>query len=1066
MRFNHQVPHNAFGFVFFRQFSSKNGNILVYLVMLMVVFAVLGATMVSLFSTSVSSSATANESRRAFYLYESGLRYGMSELRNNKFTSSTIENLNSTTYNMNPEGSFEINVFTPWFESTLNQSVDSPGNVQLNLAKGVVPNGLLGKIPTSATFLRVVNNDYINTTGLGPQESAKATVSGRSLIDSDTIQLNLSDDFVVGKGENVCFSVYPHTGGQIIVPIGSLDLDPVARNIFPTRDGAIRVRNCEYFYTEAKDNGNRVTLLSLTSNQTICNAPMTVAADEEIILSTRNYSLTATGRSGNVTYGGDLDHSTGVTDHESLKAGGRKPDFAFDEEKDLLGVEGVLGKLVDPANLDFISENKLEKSLSIGGSEGPLLGAVWFRDTRNVGGIKNFCSGGRCLFGQGIRVFFTLEYSGSGDGLIFALLNGASNSSASVGGDKNLAELLGYSGDGRLNNGGTEFIPLSARNLNPPKVGLEFDAKVNFDSVLEQELKYCTGSSLSYCTRNDPGSSASSVCDSTSKSSGTKDAVHYVFWGNSSLNVPCRKEPYCGGVLTCKGDPSYDDNRHSAVGDGTQNWYFDTGSGNNADFVTSPALAADGTIYIGSQNNNRLYAVSSTGDLKWSFSTSGRVYSPTIGTNGIIFVGTDSGKLYAIKDNATNSSQEWMYSTPSGSAIRTKPVVSSDGYVYFGSDDGNLYAIFSSNGNLAWSFIDPFDPIAPVRSSPALSSTGNRIYFGSDNGTFYAVNTDTGLIAWKQTPSPFNKFRSSPTVSGGTVYVGSDNGRLYALNGTSGSIEWSFNTGEGVRSSPAVGNDGTIYFGSYNDNLYALNPDGSPKWPTPFKAGLDIESPITVDGNNHIYFGSNDNKVYALYADGSKKWSFTTGGDVRSKPFVKDDGTVYAWSFDFKLHAINQYANPKNYRDRLVTYDSGKVGGVTVAPSTPSDDWLTKGPWAVRIEIKRDQFPDADNYYSYELKTWLRQCNTSGCSGENDPIGTFYEDTRIIYSPDTPTARPAQLVQTIKLSAAQNQDFDRFIFGFTSQTGDMDIQTATIRKFQLSFIRPGDPTVTNDPNWP
>ena len=69
----------------YSRLSQKSGNILVYIVMIMVIFALLGAVMVSLFSTSISSSATANESRRAFYLSESGIRYGLSELRQGRF---------------------------------------------------------------------------------------------------------------------------------------------------------------------------------------------------------------------------------------------------------------------------------------------------------------------------------------------------------------------------------------------------------------------------------------------------------------------------------------------------------------------------------------------------------------------------------------------------------------------------------------------------------------------------------------------------------------------------------------------------------------------------------------------------------------------------------------------------------------------------------------------------------------------------------------------------------------------------------------------------------------------
>ena len=130
-------------------------------------------------------------------------------------------------------------------------------------------------------------------------------------------------------------------------------------------------------------------------------------------------------------------------------------------------------------------------------------------------------------------MFFTLEYSGSGDGLIFSLINGPLNSITSIGGDvAAAAELLGYSGDGRLNANGTQFVPGSTKNLNPPKIGLEFDTKVNFSEPPEYCFVDPNNDFIPKNTRNDPGSNG-------------KDMVQYVFWGDSSLNIHCRKVPYC-----------------------------------------------------------------------------------------------------------------------------------------------------------------------------------------------------------------------------------------------------------------------------------------------------------------------------------------------------------------------------------------------------------------------------------------------------------------------------------------------------------------------------------------
>ena len=101
----------------------ERGNILIYVLMTMVIFAVIGVTMVSLFSTSVSSSATANETRRAFYLSESGIRYAMSELRQGGFSATNINRINANPFSVPPAGSFRVTVLGAWFQSPSNQNV-------------------------------------------------------------------------------------------------------------------------------------------------------------------------------------------------------------------------------------------------------------------------------------------------------------------------------------------------------------------------------------------------------------------------------------------------------------------------------------------------------------------------------------------------------------------------------------------------------------------------------------------------------------------------------------------------------------------------------------------------------------------------------------------------------------------------------------------------------------------------------------------------------------------------------------------------------------------------------
>jgi hypothetical protein len=545
-----------------RLLAGTKGNILAYIVMIMVIFAFLGVTMVSLFSTSIGSSATANEDRRAFYLAESGLRYGVSEVRAGNFSETLIENLNSTTYLMPPSGRFRVNVFGPWFESPSEQDLSGAGSINLRTDEGEIPTGFLSKIPSTSPYLRLVNYDYINPSANRPLDTAIAEITGTTPDTVTAFRASLGDDFVAGRGEQLCMAAMPFSAGQTIVTLGNFDLSPAARDIFPKRDGAFEIRRRSFIYREAVDRGDRIRLEDIMPASGESAAPeMNIQADEPIILTPQNHIVTATGRAGDVSYGGTIDFSTALSNHSKSTPKSRKPDIDFSEEPMLSSVLSRNQPGVNP----IFQVDDTNRLLTIGGS-GPSLGSVWFNSNRNIGGVRNFCSGQGCFFGRGVRVFFTLEYSGTGDGLMFALINGNSNKNdtASVGGDIAQSELLGYSGDSRLDAASTIFQDNSgpARGLIPPKIGLEFDTKINYSSTLESSLRYCdSGSNLNADTRNDPGSNG-------------RDAVQYVFWGNSLLDAPCRRQPYCGGNAACEGDPSYADNRHDAVGDGTPNWAY------------------------------------------------------------------------------------------------------------------------------------------------------------------------------------------------------------------------------------------------------------------------------------------------------------------------------------------------------------------------------------------------------------------------------------------------------------------------------------------------------------
>ena len=62
---------------------------------------------------------------------------------------------------------------------------------------------------------------------------------------------------------------------------------------------------------------------------------------------------------------------------------------------------------------------------------------------------------------------------------------------------------------------------------------------------------------------------------------------------------------------------------------------------------SSPALAEDGTIYVGTDDGD-LHALDANGNTLWSTFTGGYIYSsPVIGPKGTVFIGSADALLYA-----------------------------------------------------------------------------------------------------------------------------------------------------------------------------------------------------------------------------------------------------------------------------------------------------------------------------------------------------------------------------------------------------------------------------------
>lgn len=274
----------------------------------------------------------------------------------------------------------------------------------------------------------------------------------------------------------------------------------------------------------------------------------------------------------------------------------------------------------------------------------------------------------------------------------------------------------------------------------------------------------------------------------------------------------------------------------------------------------------------------------------WRFRTGQLNRSTPAVANGTVYVGSDSGYLYAL--DAVDGRLKWRFFTQG--ELNSSPSYD-QGRVYFTGGDGNVYALDAHDGRRLWEFhAGPLDGKRPAwdffQSSPVV--VGDMLYVGSGDGKVYALDAATGTQRWAFRTD--GAVRSSPAVAGGMVYVGSMGGTLYALDAQSGRKQWSFKTrgnsyfpqGE-IQSTPAVA-DGTVYFGSRDSSLYALDAKtGAQRWANRDPQGAwVISGPAVAHGT--VYFATSDShRIEAVDgATGKARWNVDAGGRVFASPVL------------------------------------------------------------------------------------------------------------------------------------------------------------------------------------
>jgi len=331
------------------------------------------------------------------------------------------------------------------------------------------------------------------------------------------------------------------------------------------------------------------------------------------------------------------------------------------------------------------------------------------------------------------------------------------------------------------------------------------------------------------------------------------------------------------------------DARHSGrqpgpepVGNPTLAWRVDT----NGEVYSSPAVV-DGVLYIGTKDGF-LYAIEAgSGEVRWQADIGEYIVraSPAV-VDGTVYI--PSGFfLYAL--DAENGAERWRL--PIRFAGQSSPAIAEE-TVVFASQEGELYAVDANSGEELWDFA----PDGLILSSPAIANGTVFIATAHEESAVIALDLRSGRSLWRF--EPIGEVVSSPAVAGELVFIASTDGFTYALNTEDGEPRWRY--GVGGSGSPAVV-DGTVYVGGSDGGLYALTAaTGAIQWL--FATGSQIGSSPAIAGDT-VFLGSGRTLYAVDTATGQRRWHFAAGDDIESSPAIVN-GKVYFGSRDGFIYAL------------------------------------------------------------------------------------------------------------------------------------------------------------------
>jgi outer membrane protein assembly factor BamB len=305
---------------------------------------------------------------------------------------------------------------------------------------------------------------------------------------------------------------------------------------------------------------------------------------------------------------------------------------------------------------------------------------------------------------------------------------------------------------------------------------------------------------------------------------------------------------------------------------------------NNAQMFAPPALAEDGTLYVGAYNHS-IYAFSPNASPRTqqlvgftSPVSTGKIIGGALIVGDRIYVGQGDHGLRVY--DATTGAQIDFYDMPFG--VWDKPVLdAATNTLYVPSMDQHLYALTADTLDLKWRVkLD-----AALAAAPLLDQ--GVLYQGTLGGTLYAIDTEmtSGNAPEDQPDRIINSYKAegwlwgTAAISESVLYFGDMNGWLYAMDANTWTLRGKVREEDtqyrgSLRGRVAVA-DGKVLVASASRYVIAYDAgDLRRVWISSPAAEDRILSDVIVVGDDVIITTLSENSLVNAYnlQNGARNW--------------------------------------------------------------------------------------------------------------------------------------------------------------------------------------------------